>query len=312
MEIEERIRDILTGLGLQEVINYRMTSVEREARLQPVSAGAAPDGYLRLKNPITPERSVLRRSLLASVMDTLEKNSRLEERLAIFEIGPVFYPQPDHELPAEPIRLAVALRGPRELPGWDRPQEKSPLDFYDLKGILESLLGALHLPDVSFTPAEDPRFHPGRSAQVRSQEAVLGVFGELHSLIKGHYDVGEAPVLAGDFDLEQVIARVPDLWTLEPVPVFPPVLEDIAVVVEEGLPAAQVETAIRQAGGAMLTGVRLFDIFRGEQIGAGKKSLAYSLTYQAPDRTLTDAEAAQIRQRVVRRLEQDLGARLRS
>ena len=312
MEIEDRIRDLLAGLGLQEVVNYRLTSLEREARLQPVMAEASPDQHLRLKNPITPERSVLRRSLLASVMDMVEKNARLEERLALFEIGPVFYPQPDQELPGEPIRLAMALRGPRELPGWDSPSEKSELDFYDLKGILESLFGALHLPEVSYTPADDPRFHPGRSAQVRSQGALLGVFGELHPLVKEHYDVGEAPVLAGDFDLEKIIAMAPDLWTLEPVPVFPPVLEDIAIVVDEGLPAGQVEAAIWQAGGKMLSGVRLFDIYRGERIGAGKKSLAYSLTYQAPDRTLTDAEAAQVRQRIIRRLEQDLGAKLRS
>jgi len=97
-----------------------------------------------------------------------------------------------------------------------------------------------------------------------------------------------------------------------PVPVFPPILEDIAIVVDEDLPAERVLSLIRQVGGKLLSGVRLFDIFRGEQIGAGKKSLAYSLTYQAPDRTLTDTEAAQVRQRIVRRLEQEFGAKLRS
>ncbi len=312
LEIEERIRDILTGLELQEVVSYRMTSVEREARLLPERAAAASKEYLHIKNPITPERNVLRRSLLASVLDALEKNAHWKERLALFEIGPVFDPAPDSGLPAESPRLAIVMRGPRHLAGWDRSNSEAEIDFYDLKGLIAALLDTLHVPEVIFEPVEDARFHPGKSARVRCGDAELGVFGELHPLVQEHYDVDGGPIQAADLDLAVLIAQAADLWTLAPVPVFPPVLEDIAVVVDEATPAAQVETTIREAGGKMLSDVRLFDIFRGEQIGAGKKSLAYSLTYMSPDRTLMDAEAAQIRQRIVRRLEKDLGARLRS
>ncbi len=223
----------------------------------------------------------------------------------------MFLPQPEQVLPGEPRRLALVLSGVRTQVTWDLPAS-GKLDFYDLKGILEALLEGLHIQNVTYEPApEEPSFHPGKCARIRAGETPLGAFGELHPLVKEHYDFGEAPVLAADLDLEGLLDSLPESYTISPVPGFPAVLEDIAVSVEESLPAAQVEALIRQAGGKLLVGARLFDIFRGEQIGAGKKSLAYRLTYQAPDRTLTDGEAAQIRGRIVRRLEQELGAKLR-
>jgi phenylalanyl-tRNA synthetase beta chain len=140
----------------------------------------------------------------------------------------------------------------------------------------------------------------------------LGVFGELHPLVQENYDF-TAPVQAAEIDLETVLTLLPAVGhSVRAVVDFPPILEDIAVVVSEDVPAARIEALIRQTGGKLLAGVRLFDIFRGPQIGEGKKSMAYGLIYQAPDRTLTDKDAAQIRQKIVRRLEQELGAKLRS
>jgi phenylalanyl-tRNA synthetase beta chain len=313
LEEEQRIQDILSEAGLQEIVTYRLTSPERETRAWPDPAAVAGQPYVRLVNPITPERNVLRRSLLATALDTIEHNDRQAERLAVFEVGPVFIPSPQGDLPEEPRKLAIAMRGPRDPVSWERPASNPDLDFFDLKGVIEILVERLHLPDVRYMPAEDPRFHPGKAVSLLSGETLLGLFGEVHPVVKSHYDLrSEAPIQAAELDLDALIALSPDRWTLDPVPVFPPVLEDIAVVVGEGVPAAQVEATIRQAGGKLLAGVRLFDVFRGEQIGAGNKSLAYSLTYQAPDRTLTDAEAAQVRGKIVRRLEQEVGAHLRS
>jgi phenylalanyl-tRNA synthetase beta chain len=141
---------------------------------------------------------------------------------------------------------------------------------------------------------------------------VIGSFGELHPLVKENYSFLSAPVLAADLDLEALTAAIPPRFPTLPVPEYPPVLEDIAVIVDEEVPAARVEEVIRQGGGKILAQVKMFDIFRGSQIGEGKKSLAYALTYQNFERTLTDTDAAQIRQRIVRRLEQELGAKLRS
>jgi phenylalanyl-tRNA synthetase beta chain len=139
----------------------------------------------------------------------------------------------------------------------------------------------------------------------------VGVFGELHPLIKQKYEFGDAPVIVAEFDLDALREATPS-YEITPVPEFPPVYEDIAVIVDESVEAARVESLIRQTGGKTVAGIRLFDVYRGEQIGAGKKSLAYSLTYQAPDKTLTDAEAAAIRNKIVKRLEQEAGAKLRS
>ena len=310
-QMEERMRDLLVSLGLQELITFRMTSPEKEARLVPTGASYTEPEYLRILNPITPERGVMRRSLMASVLEIIERNIRLSDHLAMFEIGPVFIPHRDQELPDELRHVVIALSGLRHIPAWDVP-EKSNLDFFDLKGILESILERLHVPEATYTPADNPAFHPGKSAVIRSGETVLGVFGELHPLVKEHYDFGPAPVLAADLDLEALQALALPYYDTVPVPAFPPVLEDIAVIVDEETTAEKVVEVIRKAGGKLLTQVRLFDIYRGEQIGAGKKSMAYSLTYQALDRTLTDSEAAKVRQRIVQALEKELGAKLRS
>ncbi len=311
LEKEERIKDILANLGLQEVMAYRMTSPEREARLEIGGKVESDKLYVPLANPLTPERNVMRRSLLSSVIEIAERNYRLSSRLALFELGPIYLPQPGLPLPEEQPRLAVVMTGLRQQPSWDVQQE-AVLDFFDLKGILEALLEQLHIPDVHFSPSDHPSFHPGKSAWIKSGEVVLGVMGELHPIIERRLELGNAPLLAADLDLGRLLELIPGHYDVEPVLAFPPVLEDIAVIVDESLPAEQVVETIRQAGGNLLRQVRLFDIYRGPQLGPGKKSLAYSLTYQAPDRTLTDAEAAQVRQRIVRRLEQECGAKLRS
>jgi phenylalanyl-tRNA synthetase beta chain len=314
LEAEERVRDLLASLGLQEIITHRMTAPEIENRLLPSplkGTGGIPAPaieYVKLANPIAPEKRVMRRSMLSSVLNVIERNARLREGLAMFEVGSVYVPQ-GSELPLEPRRLAIALTGKRYEPAWD-VKVGVKLDFYDLKGIVEALMVALHL-DVTYVPAEHPSFHPGKCASILLGDTPLGVFGELHPLVAENYDF-VSPVLAADFDLEAVLAAIPAGYPIRPMSEFPPVLEDIAVIVDENLPADRVEALIKQTGGKMLASVRLFDVFRSEQIGVGKKSLAYALTYQSLEGTLTDKDAAQIRNRIVRRLEADLGAKLRS
>jgi phenylalanyl-tRNA synthetase beta chain len=273
----------------------------------------------------------MRQSLLASVMEVVERNARIRERMALFEIGPVFIASEDGGLPDEPQRLAIVLTGPRSLPGW-QPADSATMDFYDLKGILAALLEVLHVGQVSkpdevgyactraagtsgnptYEPAMNPSFHPEKQAKVKASEREIGVFGELHPVIRQNYDLPDSPLLAAELDLDVLLPLIPERYISQPVPAYPPVLEDLALVVDETLPAERVAEVIRQAGGKIVTGVRLFDVYRGEKIGAGKKSLAYSLTYQAPNKTLTDRDVAGIRAHIIRRLEQELGAALRS
>ncbi len=321
LELEERMRDLLVGLGLQEVITYRMTTAEREARLYP--DGKLPTdqpAYLRLANPIASDRVVMRQSLLSSLLEIVERNSRLYTRQALFEIGQVFLPRVEGGMPVEDTRLAIVLTGPRTDTGW-QASDTSPMDFFDLKGLLTALLDSLHIRNVRYEPGGSTSFHPGRCARVLVGELELGFLGELHPLVRERYLSGHAsvqgelsdmPVLAAEIGLEGLYSLVPERYDITPVPAFPPVLEDLAVIVDEAIPAEQVGELIHQAGGDMLSSVSLFDVYRGQQVGDGKKSLAYSLTYQEPNRTLTDSEVAQIRRRIVRRLEEVLGAKLRS
>ncbi|MBC7878268.1 MAG: phenylalanine--tRNA ligase subunit beta [Anaerolineales bacterium] len=303
-EWEEHLRDLLIAFGLQEVATYRMTSVEKESRV------AKYDEYVRIANPIAPEKSVLRRSLVASVLDVLEKNIRLGESISLFEIGSIFEPV-KNDLPNEPRKLAIAMTGLREATAWD-VKDSSKLDFYDLKGRIELTLSGLRLTDVSYTASEStPYLHPGKAAEVKVNGQVMGVFGELHPLVKEKYELGDAsrPVLVAEFDLE-LLRKATPTYGIVPVSEFPPVYEDIAIIVDESVLAEEIEALIKQTGGKIVTNVRLFDVYRDEKIGAGKKSLAYSLTYQA-EKTMTDADAAAIRNKIVKRLEKEVGAKLR-
>jgi phenylalanyl-tRNA synthetase beta chain len=308
--LEEHIRDLLVNLGLQEVATYRLTSPEREARRFTAETAPDPHPYVRLANPIASDRVVLRHSLLSSLLEVVERNARLRERIAIFEIAPVYLVSEEGALPDEPLHLVVALTGPRNLPGW-QGADVQPMDFYDLKGILAGLLDDLHLADVRWAPADHPSYHPGKCARILVGEKQVGVMGELHPLVRQGYELPSTPLLVGELNVQALLDSIPEGYSVTSVPAYPPVLEDLAVIVDEDIEAGRVADVIRQAGGKTLVGLDLFDVYRGEQIGAGKKSLAYSLTYQAGDRTLTDQDVLQIRQRIIRRLEQELGAVLR-
>lgn len=301
-EWEEHVRDLLVNLELQEIVSYRMTSPDRENRL------VSHNDYVALANPIAPERRVLRRSLLASVLESAEKNARAES-IAMFEIGSVFEPVKS-ELPNEPRKLAIVMTGLRTPSAWD-VKDSSSLDFFDLKGRIELLLRGLRYTNVTYTATDSVNYlHPGKAAEIKVNGQVVGVFGELHPLTKENYEFGNTSVVVAEFDLDGLRKATPT-YGIVPVADVPPVLEDIAVIVDESVPAERVESLIRQTGGKTVTQVRLFDVYRDDKIGAGKKSLAYSLTYQS-DKTMTDADAAAIRTKIVKRLEYEVGAKLRS
>jgi phenylalanyl-tRNA synthetase beta chain len=325
---EERVRDILAQAGLREVINYRLTTPEAEARLLPPGETATveslySDGadYVRLANPISLERTVLRHTLLDGVLQNLADNRRSAPRMRLYEIGSVFLLQPGAPLPAEPRRLAIALSGARAVPGWQddaaarKAAQSETLGFFDLKGVLETLTTALRLPGgaaaLTFKAEAHPTFHPGRCAAIYLRGARIGVVGEVHPLVRDAYDL-TAPVAAAEIDLDALIGELPLIDRIRPILTTPAVYQDIAVVVNETVSAAQLEVAIRAAGGELLRDVQLFDLYQGDQVPDGQKSLAYALTFQAADRTLTDKEVARLQAQIVRALDAQFGATLRA
>ncbi len=186
------------------------------------------------------------------------------------------------------------------------------MDFFDLKGVLEELGHGLNIDNLEFLPGEHPSYHPGKCARIFIGEEQIGTMGEINPLVRDHYDLPDAPLLTAELEMTPLLSAVPDLYAIEPIPAQPPVLEDLAIVVKEEIPAKEVEELIRQTGGEILSNIRLFDVYRGKQVGEGKKSLAYSLIYQHPERTLTDEEVAKVRNSIVYRLEKELEAGLRS
>jgi phenylalanyl-tRNA synthetase beta chain len=316
LALEERTRDLLVTAGLQEVVTYSLTAPQRERRVLPAGAPSDDQPYVTLTNPIVSDRVAMRHTVLAGVLDVIADNIRHHERLALFEIGPVYLSGENEDgLPDERRRLVIALTGPREPLAW-QGSDRSPMDFFDLKGVVEALADGLPLEDVSFAPPEPegqhPSYTPGRTARMLINGRHAGWLGEVHPLVREQYDLpAGAAVYAADLDLELLLSHVVERFPVRPVPEYPPVREDLAVIVDEAVPAGRVQGLIESAAGELLVEVMLFDLYRGAQIGAGKKSLAYRLTYQARDRTLTDAEVARVRGRIVKRLQEEAGATLR-
>ena len=309
--LEERVRDLLVNLGLQEVVTYSLTSPDCEAKLESSSTGIAERAYVRLANPIVVDRSVMRRTLVAGLLEVASANARTTDRLAFFEVGSVYLPRDGQVLPDEPVRMAVLVAGPRDPIGW-QSADRERMDVFDLKGITEAITQALHVADVSYEPLEHAMLTPGRAAQLTIAGRPAGWLGELHPAVAERFDLKNTRVLVAEVDLATLVATVSDRHPTSGVPAYPPVKEDIAVIVNEDVPAATVLEVVRRGGGALVSQAVLFDVYRGEQVGAGKKSLAFGLTYQASDRTLTDADATKVRERIVRALGDELGAALRA
>jgi phenylalanyl-tRNA synthetase beta chain len=312
---EEQIRDLMVGAGLQEIVTIRLTTWEAESRLIPPGESQSwPDmPYVTLANPISADRTVFRHTLVNSMLETMRSNARWRARQALFEIGKVYWPVDDQALPDEPTHLCIALTGERWPGSWEEGGTGSGMmDFYDLKGIVEALVDGLHLTDISIVPAEHTTWYPGRTAALKVGKEEVGTLGELHPLVHKAYDLPDQPVLIAEVDIEKLIGATEILYAVKDISNYPAIYQDIAVIVDENVLADQIEGVIREAGGWMLVDVRLFDVYRGEQIGAGKKSLAYGLTFQANDRTLKDKDADKQRDRIVRALDERLGAKLRS
>jgi len=321
LELEEVVRDILAGCGLQEVITYSLTHLEREAALDPAQAAddLPIDSYVSLSNPISQERTVMRHSLLATGLETAAANLRFCDRVEIFEVGKVFLLKTGEELPAEPRRLSIVITGPRSERHW-LAAEGPELDFFDLKGVVETLLARLHITDAVFEPAEHPTFQQGRTARVllanpradSGQAAPFGFLGELDSVVRAAFGLPDRRVAAAELDLDMLLAHVPAAWFVEPISPYPAALQDLAVIVDEEVPAGAVQNLIAESGGFLLKDVHLFDVYRGDPVPEGRKSLAYALTFQAPDKTLRDAIVTKQVRRIVQQLKKELGAELRS
>jgi phenylalanyl-tRNA synthetase beta chain len=310
LELEERARDVLVGAGLTEILSYSMTNLESIARLSPERQMPEGDAYIRLANPLTREHEYLRQTLMNTTLEAVSRNLRFVDQVKIFEIAHVYLPQEGQKLPAEPTRACIALAGPREQRSWLN-SDGAELDFYDLKGVIETFCRHMGLPGVTFAPTERATFHPGRVASVSMGEQVLGILGEVHPTVRANYDMPDQRICLAELDLSAIIALAQPIGRFVPISRMPTLKLDLALVVDEQVATDALSASLREAGGALLADAVLFDVYRGAQVGEGKKSLAYSLTFQALDRTLTSEEAVKQRERIVRQLQRLYGAEMR-
>lgn len=302
----------------------------RGAERRQIEAIAERLPAITLRNPLTSELESLRLTLMASLLGVVRENSKHEDAgLWFFELGRRYLPTPalaaGTGLAQERRTLGIALAGPLALSWLDAGHAA---DFFDLKGVIETLLAGLKVAAYRFTPTRHPTFHPGRCALLEAQVLPeqgqgagaaalsepawrsLGVLGEVHAEVAQRFDLSQRTYLA-ELDLERLFQAVPEQVRQQPIPRYPAAQRDLALVLGRDVAAAAVLAAIRTSAGPLLRAVRLFDVYSGEGIPAGKQSLAYALTYQSTERTLTDQEVAQAQERVVAAVRAQFGAELR-
>jgi phenylalanyl-tRNA synthetase beta chain len=303
----ERLGEALRAAGLSETMTYAFAQPEDVGRLE-WPFGDEP--HVALMNPMSEEQSVLRWTLAPGLMRSVANNQRRGvEDVHLYEVGNVFGALPGEKLPQEREVLGGVLAGRWERPSWSDPDVE--LGFFDGKGAIETLMEAARIAGWSLRPAEHGWLQPGRSADVLVDGQVVGWMGEVHPRVLEVYEA-EAPVVLFELDLGMLLEAAVDVVTYQEVPRLPAVHLDLAVVVDEGVAADDVLDAVRQTGGGLLESVRVFDVYTGEGIAEGKKSLAFALTYRSHERTLTDDEVHQVHDRVVEAVRSATGGEIRS
>jgi phenylalanyl-tRNA synthetase beta chain len=303
-------RRILTGLGLHEAQGQTLIS-DASAKL------AAGDLLMPLANPLSSDMNVLRPSLLPGLLDALRHNlSRKNDRVALFELGRAFS-QPAAEAVAaqtpgvrEERRIAVALTGPRQLVFWSGEDRDAKFDILDLKGLLEEFFDQYGVRGLNYVRRSDSTALFLESATVHLGKFLVGEFGQLLPALAKHYDLREAVLLA-ELNYDLLLARRNTAKSFRPLPAFPSIRRDVAMLVPEATTHDAVLQATRQAKPANLESVELFDVFRGKNVPPGQKSMAYAFIYRSAERTLTDAEANAAHEQLVAQYKQKLQATVR-
>ncbi len=308
LDAEDAVRDVMIRAGLTEILTISLTSPSALDSLQ-----LPPDHpwrqAVRLANPLVEDHGQLRTTLLPGLLGVARLNaSRRVPDVQVFELGRTFHPK-GLEV-EERRRVAVLLTGRVVQGTWNVPTESVTATYYHLKGIVEALVGDLRIPGASFVPAPAPWLHPGRAAVLSVNGDVVGTLGELHPQIGARYDLVSS-VYVADLDVDALLRRAVLRHQYTPLPRFPPVRRDIALVAPAAVSAQQVEEVIAAAGGSVLVSMELFDVYTGPPIPKGHRNLAYALSFQSPDRTLAAEEVDGVIARIKHALAQRLQAKIR-
>jgi phenylalanyl-tRNA synthetase beta chain len=260
--------------------------------------------------PLSEEQAVMRTNLVHNLLETIAFNGkRRQTDLGIFEIARVYHPKSGSVLPEEPLHLAIGLTGCLAETGWN--QNRVEVDFYDIKGILESIMNKFALPDWRLERSTRPFFHPGQAAEISINGQFVGFFGRIHPEVLKRYEINQ-PVFVAEVDLLSLDTLRNPVIVYDPLPKFPAVERDLALVLSAQVPAEKIMERIKGIAGALAERVELFDVYQGNQVPEGMRSLAFSLSYRSKERTLNDDEVNQIQDRLLKTLKTEFGAEVRT
>lgn len=306
----DKVKASLSSQGLYETISFALTNEETFNKLN-----IPQDSPLRkavpIMNPLSDEYPLVRTTLLSSIFDNLARNlARKNDDVALFEVGSVFFPKalPVTELPDEVVKIAGAITGRRNAQGWN--QTNDMVDFYDAKGIIEELFANLRVTRYTVEAGTHYAMHPGKTALFKKGRDVIATVGEVHPAVLSAYGITK-PVYIFELDATTVMKYMAKDLKYKALPKYPATSRDLAMLVDVDVNAADIEKAMTKAAGQNLTQITLFDVYTGKQVEEGKKSLAFSLTFQSNDKTLTDAEIDPAIEKIVVKLQKDFNANLR-
>jgi len=307
--ITDQVAGVMVECGLMEIITLSFMN-PRVFEMLSLAENDPLRNAVTIDNPLSEEQRYLRTTMIPGMLDIMSRNTaRKNADLAFFEIGRIFSPVDGQKLPRETAALAAGVMG-RTRGGWNT--EPVPMDFYYLKGVMETLMEALNIRKYSIIPEMgNPAFHPGRTAILETAGERIGIIGEIHPGVLEKYRLNERACIM-QVSIEGLIRASGGVRRYSPLPRYPAVDRDMAIVVGRDVPAVEINRVIRKTGGELLQDISLFDVYQGEQIKEGYKSMAFSLRFQASDRTLTDEEVNGIHEKIQQALKDRFEAELRS
>ncbi len=307
--LERKVRNLMAKMGFAEVINYSFFNPDCLDKIR-LSEDDARRQNVEILNPLTEDQSVMRTTLVPSLLETAARNLAYRtEDLSLFELRPVFQDVDGEELPVERLRLSALLCGRREPLGWAQAEDAT--DFYDMKGVVEELFAALKISDVTWASEHaESYYHPGKSCAVYHGDVLLGTLGELHPEILFNFDLGDSAILC-DLDIEALLQIGGGTVQFKALSRFPDVQRDSAFLVDAEVSAQEVFEVLNSVKVKDLESIELFDVYAGKGIPEGKKSLAIRACYRALDRTLTDEQIQNLHGKLVKAMQKELGAELR-
>jgi phenylalanyl-tRNA synthetase beta chain len=304
---DRRVSSLLAGLGLSEACNTSFLSLKQVAAFVPAPGQKADSQPIPVANPLSIEQAVLRTSLIPGLLQSAVLNfNRQNAGVQLFEAGRVFFQ--DQEGRHEARRISVLLAGDVQAAHWRRKKKKA--DYYDVTGLVETLLEGLHITNYQFMASRAPAFHPKRCSVIMVGGRSIGWMGEIHPNLQQHLDTTE-PLIAVELDTQALLDLEPEQTAFEPFSLSPPIRRDLSVVAPLLTPYEMIAKTLRAAGGKDLESVALIDLYQGEKIGADRKSLTVTLLFRNKEKTLADADIEKIMQKIISDLEKKCEATLR-